>query len=96
MRTSSTTTTSEIRTGPSKSHLNVRDGLFDHLEPSSKDLILRMDPFERHGGQKADEMAMQQGVVWGGQVYDAIGAHMATLEHDTPRQAGGWLTAISK
>ncbi|MBK6558480.1 MAG: arylsulfatase [Comamonadaceae bacterium] len=85
-----------IRIGPWKSHLQVRDGFFDYLKPSSKVFNLRMDPFERHDGQKADELAMLLGVAWGGQVYDAIGAHMATFKQFPPRQAGGSLSATTK
>ena len=50
-----------------------------------------MDPFEQHGGQKADDMAMQLGVAWGGQVQDAVRAHMKSLKEFPPRQAGGSL-----
>ena len=85
-----------IRIGPWKAHLKVRDGFFDYLRPSSKIFNLRMDPFEQHDGQKADDMAMQLGVAWGGQVYDAIGAHLATLKQYPPRQAGGSLTAAPR
>lgn len=85
-----------FRIGPSKSHLNARNFLFDHLQPSSNIFNLRMDPFKRHGGRNADEMTMQQGVAWGGQVYDAIGAHIAKLEHDPPRKASDTLTTKSK
>ena len=33
---------------------------------------LRMDPYERHGGQKADDLAMRMGIAWGGQIQDAL------------------------
>lgn len=85
-----------IRIGPWKSHFQVRDGFFDYLKPSGKLFNLRMDPYEQRGGQKADDMAMQLGVAWGGQVYDAIAAHMATLKEFPPRQASGSLKAKTK
>jgi arylsulfatase len=50
-----------------------------------------MDPFERHGGQKADDLAMRMGVAFGGQVKDAVDAHMATFQECKPRQEGGTL-----
>ncbi|HOM13564.1 MAG TPA: arylsulfatase [Rubrivivax sp.] len=85
-----------IRIGPWKSHLKVRDGFFDYLKPSTKVFNLRMDPFEQHDGHKADEIAMQLGIAWGGQVYDAIGAHLATLKQYPPRQAGGSLSVAPR
>ena len=87
---------SAIRIGPWKSHLKVRDGFFDHLKPSTRVFNLRMDPFEQRDGHKADEIAMQLGVAWGGQVYDAIGAHLATLKQYPPRQVGGSLSVPTR
>ncbi|MBP9904554.1 MAG: arylsulfatase [Rhodoferax sp.] len=85
-----------IRIGHWKSHLKVRDGFFDYQRPSAKIFNLRMDPFEQRGDQKADDISMQLGVAWGGQVYDAIGAHLASFKQFPPRQAGGSLTAGTK
>ena len=62
-----------IRIGPWKSHFKTREGFFDYNKPSALLFNLRMDPFEQHGGQKADDMAMRLGVAWGGQVQDALG-----------------------
>jgi arylsulfatase len=81
-----------IRIGPWKSHFKTRAGFFDYLRPSSLIFNLRMDPFERHDGQKADDMAMKLGVAWGGQVQDAVGAHLMSLREFPPRQAGGSLS----
>lgn len=80
-----------VRIGPWKSHMMTREGFFDDLRPSAKVFNLRMDPFERHGGQVADDFAMQMGFAWGGQVYDLIGAHFASFKECPPRQAGGSL-----
>ena len=80
------------RIGPWKSHIKVREGFFDALEPSTLVFNLRMDPYERHGGQKSNDLAMRMGVAYGGQVYDLIGAHMASLQQFPPRQKGGSLT----
>ena len=80
-----------IRIGHWKSHFQEREGFFDYLRPSAKVFNLRMDPFERHGGQQADNFAMQMGFAFGGQVADVVGAHMATFEECPPRQAGGSL-----
>lgn len=55
-----------------------------------------MDPFERHDGQKADDLAMRMGVAWGGQVYDVIGAHLHSLQTCPPRQKGSTLTVPTK
>jgi arylsulfatase len=82
-----------LRIGPWKSHLQVRDGFFDPLVPSSEVFNLRMDPFERHGGHQSELFAMQMGVAWGGQVQDLLGAHFASLQDCPPRQAGGSLRA---
>jgi arylsulfatase len=80
-----------VRIGPWKSHMKVREGFFDALQPSTLVFNLRMDPFERHGGQKSNDLAMRMGVAWGGQVYDVIGAHLASLKQFPPRQKGGTL-----
>ena len=80
-----------IRIGPWKSHFKVRDGFFDYNRPSSLLFNLRMDPFEQHGDQKADDIAMRLGVAWGGQVQDALGAHLKSLQEFPPRQKGGSL-----
>lgn len=80
-----------MRIGPWKSHLKTREGFFDHLQPSALTFNLRMDPFERHDGHKADELSMRMGVAWGGQVYDLIGAHLRSLKDCPPRQKGGTL-----
>jgi arylsulfatase len=80
-----------IRIGPWKSHFKVRDGFFDYNKPSALLFNLRMDPFEQHGGQKADDIAMRLGVAWGGQIQDALGAHLESLKQFPPRQEGGSL-----
>jgi arylsulfatase A-like enzyme len=80
-----------VRIGPWKSHLQTRDGFFDYFKPSSLVFNLRMDPFERHDGQKSNDLAMRMGVAFGGQVQDAVTAHMATFEECKPRQEGGTL-----
>ena len=85
-----------IRIGPWKSHMQIREGFFDYLKPSALIFNLRMDPFEQHDGQKADDMAMRLGVAWGGQVQDAIGAHLKSLQEFPPRQIGGTLRMADK
>ncbi len=50
----------------------TREGFFDYFKPSSLVFNLRMDPFERHGGQKSNDMAMKMGMAFGGQVQDAV------------------------
>lgn len=80
-----------LRIGAWKTHIQERDGFFDYLRPSAKVFNLRMDPFERHGGQVAADFAMQMGFAFGGQVADTIGAYLATFEECPPRQAGGSL-----
>ncbi|MEI7446210.1 MAG: arylsulfatase [Burkholderiales bacterium] len=82
-----------VRIGPWKSHIKVREGFFDSLRPSTLLFNLRMDPYERHGGQKADDLAMKLGIAWGGQVYDLLNEHQKTLVEFPPRQAGGTLRA---
>ena len=69
----------------------TREGFFDHFRPSSLVFNLRMDPFERHGGQKSNDLAMQMGVAFGGQVQDAVNEHMATFKECKPLQEGGTL-----
>lgn len=80
-----------VRIGPWKSHLKTREGFFDYLKPSTLVFNLRMDPFERHDGQKSNDLAMRMGVAFGGQMIDVVGAHMRTLKEFPPRQAGGSL-----
>ncbi len=80
-----------VRIGPWKSHMKVREGFFDSLRPSALLFNLRMDPYERHGGQKADDMAMRLGIAWGGQVYDLLNEHQRSLAEFPPRQKGGSL-----
>jgi len=80
-----------VRIGPWKTHMQTREGFFDHFKPSSEVFNLRMDPFERHGGQKSNDLAMKMGVALGGQVQDAVVAHMATFKQCKPRQKGGTL-----
>ena len=82
---------SAVRVGPWKTHMQTREGFFDHFKPSSLVFNLRMDPYERHGGQKSNDLAMQMGVAFGGQVQDAVIAHMATFQECKPRQKGGTL-----
>jgi len=50
-----------------------------------------LDPHERHGGQKADDLAMRMGIAWGGQVCDLIGEHMKSPAAFPPRKKGGSL-----
>ena len=80
-----------VRVGPWKSHMQTREGFFDYFKPSSLVFNLRMDPFERHGGQKSNDLAMKMGVAFGGQIQDAVTAHMATFKECKPRQEGGTL-----
>jgi arylsulfatase len=80
-----------VRVGPWKSHMQTREGFFDYFKPSSLVFNLRMDPFERHGGQKSDDLAMKMSVAFGGQIQDAVTAHMATFQECKPRQEGGTL-----
>lgn len=81
-----------IRIGPWKSHFMVREGFFDYHKPSALLFNLRMDPFEKHDGWKSQEIAMKLGIAWGGQVQDALAAHLKSLEEFPPRQKGGTLT----
>lgn len=80
-----------VRIGPWKTHMQTREGFFDYWKQSSLVFNLRMDPFERHSGQKADDFAMRMGIAFGGQVKDAVDAHMATFQECKPRQEGGTL-----
>ena len=84
------------RIGPWKTHIKVREGFFDFLQPSTLVFNLRMDPFEQHGGQKSHDLAMRMGVAFGGQVQDLVGAHIASLRQFPPRQKGGSLMAPTK
>jgi arylsulfatase A-like enzyme len=80
-----------IRIGNWKSHFQVRDGFFDYLRPAALIFNLRMDPFERHIDQRNQDIAMKLGIAWGGQVQDALAAHLSTLKAFPPRQSGGSL-----
>ena len=80
-----------VRIGNWKSHMQVREGFFDYLRPSTLVFNLRMDPFEQRDGQKSNDLAMKMGIAFGGQVYDLVGAHMDTLKQFPPRQKGGSL-----
>jgi arylsulfatase len=81
-----------IRIGNWKSHFKIREGFFDYNRPSALLFNLRMDPFEKQDGQKSNDFAMKLGVAWGGQVQDALAAHLQTLQDFPPRQKGGTLT----
>jgi arylsulfatase A-like enzyme len=81
-----------IRIGNWKSHFQSRDGFFDYNKPAALVFNLRMDPFEKHDGQKNNDIAMKLGIAWGGQVQDALSAHLATFKEFPPRQKGGTLT----
>ncbi|MCZ8032732.1 MAG: sulfatase-like hydrolase/transferase [Rubrivivax sp.] len=78
-----------VRVGPWKSHFMTREGFFDYHKPSSLIFNLRMDPFERHGGQKSNDLANKMGVAFGGQIQDAVNELMATFKECKPRQEGG-------
>lgn len=80
-----------VRIGNWKSHFQVREGFFDYNKPSALLFNLKQDPFERHDSWKSREVAMRLGVAWGGQVQDAIAAHLNTLKLFPPRQIGGSL-----
>jgi arylsulfatase A-like enzyme len=80
-----------VRIGPWKSHIMTREGFFDYQKPSAKIFNLRQDPFEQHGGQKADDIAMALGVAYGGQIAQVLGEHYASLEKFPPRQKSGTL-----
>ncbi len=80
-----------IRIGNWKSHFQSRDGFFDYNKPSALLFNLRMDPFEKHSGQKNNDIAMKLGIAWGGQVQDALREHTESLKQFPPRQPGGTL-----
>jgi arylsulfatase len=80
-----------VRMGAWKSHMQTREGFFDTLQPSSLVFNLRMDPFEKHGGQKSNDLAMRMGIAFGGQMLDIVREHMMTLQAFPPRQVGGSL-----
>ena len=50
-----------------------------------------MDPFEKHGGTKNNDIAMKKAFL-GGIVRDTLEAHFKSLAEFPPRQAGGTLT----
>jgi arylsulfatase len=85
-----------IRIGNWKSHFNTREGFFDYQRPSALLFNLRMDPFERHDGHPNNLIAMQMGMAYGGQVRDAVGAHLRSLQEFPPRQKGGSLNVEVK
>ena len=78
-----------VRVGAWKSHFTTREGFFDNHKPSSLIFNLRMDPYERHGGQKSHELANKMGVAFGGQIQDAVTELMTTFNECKPRQEGG-------
>jgi arylsulfatase len=80
-----------IRIGNWKSHMKQRGGFFDYNKPSALLFNLRMDPFEKHDSHHSQFTAMELGIAWGGQVQDALTAHLKTLEEFPPRQKGGTL-----
>ena len=80
-----------IRIGNWKSHFQQREGFFDYNKPSALLFNLRMDPFEKHDSHHSQFTAMRLGIAWGGQVQDAIAAHMKSLADFPPRQKGGSL-----
>ena len=82
---------SAVRIGNWKSHMKAREGFFDENKTTALIFNLRMDPYERQGGWKSQELAMKLGMAWGGQIRDVIGAHRASLAQFPPRQAGGSL-----
>jgi arylsulfatase A-like enzyme len=80
-----------VRIGSWKSHFQSRDGFFDYNRPAALIFNLRMDPFEKHDGQKNNDFAMKLGIAWGGQVQDALREHTESLKKYPPRQVGGSL-----
>lgn len=80
-----------VRVGPWKTHFMVREGFFDYLRTSSLVFNLRMDPFERHDGQKSNDLANRMGVALGGQIQDVMDEHVASFKECPPRQKGGTL-----
>lgn len=85
-----------VRIGNWKSHMQTRAGFFDSNEPAALVFNLRQDPFEQRDDFRARELAMRLGVAWGGQIQDALGAHLQTLVDFPPRQKGGTLRPGSK
>lgn len=84
-----------VRLGPWKTHFKTREGFFDFLQPSTLVFNLRMDPYEQHGGQKSNDLAMRMGIAFGGQVNDAVSAHVRSLREFPPRQRGGTLNTVT-
>jgi arylsulfatase len=80
-----------VRIGSWKSHFQSRDGFFDYNRPAALIFNLRMDPFEKHDGQKNNDFAMKLGIAWGGQVQDSLREHTESLKKYPPRQVGGSL-----
>ena len=85
-----------VRIGNWKSHMSTREGFFDYNRPAALLFNLRMDPFERHDGRVNEHLAMRQGMAYGGQARDAIGAHLQSLQQFPPRQKGGSLNVEVK
>ncbi len=80
-----------IRVGNWKFHFEAREGFFDYNKPSAEIFNLKMDPFEKHGGTKNNDIAMKKAFL-GGIVRDTLEAHFKSLAEFPPRQAGGTLT----
>jgi arylsulfatase A-like enzyme len=80
-----------LRIGNWKSHFEQREGFFDYNKPSALLFNLRMDPYEKHDTHHSQFTAMRLGIAWGGQVQDALAAHMKSLEEFPPRQKGASL-----
>jgi len=80
-----------IRIGHWKSHFQTRAGFFDSNQSAALVFNLRQDPFEQRDDFRAREVAMRLGVAWGGQIQDALAAHLETLTEFPPRQKGGSL-----
>lgn len=85
-----------VRIGPWKSHMKQRSGFFDYNKPSALIFNLRSDPFEQRDGWKSEAIAMRLGIAWGGQIQDAIRAHLQSLNEFPPRQKGGTLTPTAE
>lgn len=83
---------SALRFGPWKVHSQQRAGFFDYLKPSTLLFNLRMDPFERMDGVKAEDLAMRKGNLVGGQVSRLLETHFQSLAAFPPRQPSGTLT----
>jgi arylsulfatase A-like enzyme len=80
-----------IRVGNWKFHFQVRDGFFDYNKPSAEVFNLKMDPFERHGGIRNNDIVMKKAFL-GGFVRDALADHFKSLQEFPPRQPGGTIT----